>query len=170
MYTYIHRHVLACERGYVYYAYEKDSERKSEREQEREREKKREKKRARLVRTYMFVYVRACACLCQGARWKRRDVQACSVYACVCVWEACVVRRHARTRVCVANYVIQIDHMCFLMMNNFININIISISHRVRSFRTTSLYVNFACPERPVRLLLNCQMISVFLLHFSWFF
>lgn len=167
MYTYIHRHVLACERGYVYYAYERDSQRKCEREQERERERERERRKER------DQYARTCLCMFARVRAYARvrdgNVVMFRRAVCmrVCVWEACVVRRHARTRVCVANYVIQIDHMCFLMMNNFININIISISHRVRSFRTTSLYVNFACPERPVRLLLNCQMISVFLLHFS---
>lgn len=47
MYTYIHRHVLACERGYVYYAYERDSQRKCEREQERERERERERRKER---------------------------------------------------------------------------------------------------------------------------
>lgn len=91
--------------------------------------------------TYVCMYARACVrvCLCLCAR---RDMNVC-ISRCACgsacffLFVRACARRHACTRVCVVNYVIQIDHMCFLMMNNFININIIS-----RSFTCTFILEN----------------------------
>lgn len=66
MYTYIHGHVLACESGYVYYAYEKvrkkERAQKSMRESEKEREKRKKGARVRKIqyaRTCVFV---TCVC------------------------------------------------------------------------------------------------------------
>lgn len=88
MYTYIHRHVLACERGYVYYAYERDSVRECGREKVRVRERK---------GTRFSTHVHVCVCprvcvLMSGVRDGSvvlfKDVRCACVYGCV---EACVV-------------------------------------------------------------------------------
>lgn len=79
--------------------------RESAKESKSVKEREREKKRARLdARTClcMFARVRAYARVRDGNVVMFRR----AVCMRVCVWEACVVRRHARTRVCVANYVI----------------------------------------------------------------
>lgn len=86
------------------------------------------------TRAHVHVYVcpRVCVCVCLRLRARRRmnGISRCACgSACFFLFVRACARRHACTRVCVVNYVIQIDHMCFLMMNNFININIISISH-----------------------------------------